>query len=152
MSYEYAYAILFQDDGSAILDFKKFPEIVCEITKSDLQENAVKAIAFDAVKNALQARIDYDDVIPVPDRVGHGRSEYVVALSGLDTLKLSLYEKFRSSNCSRAEFAKRAAVTPTGLSRLLDLSHASRFDVLTNVFDKVGYKVSTNIARKRAPG
>jgi len=153
MTYEYVYTIAPDEDGSAVLDFEKFPEIVCEITKADAQQEKVKGIAFDAVKNALQARIDYNDDIPTPDKASSARNDQVVKLSPLDILKLSLYRNFRDAKCTRAEFAKRASVTPTGLVRAFDLYHASRFDVLIDMFDKLGYSVSANIdVRRTATG
>jgi hypothetical protein len=153
MTYEYVYAIAQEEDGSAVLDFEKFPEIVCEITKTDVEQEKVKSIAFDAVKNALQARIDYNDDIPASDKALSDKNGQVVALSPLDILKLSLYRAFRDAKCSRTEFAKRASVTLTGLVRAFDLYHASRFDVLIDMFAKLGYSVSANIdVRKTATG
>lgn len=153
MTYEYVYAIAREEDGSAILDFDKFPEIVCEITKADIQQEKVKTIAFDAVKNALQARIDYNDDIPASDMASSSENGQVVTLSPLHILKISLYRALREAKCTRAEFAKRASVTPTGLVRAFDLYHASRFDVLIDMFTKLGYSVSANIdVQKTATG
>lgn len=150
MTYHYGYKVVTEEDGSAILDFEKFPEIVCEITQSDKAQNKVPSIALDAVKNALQARIDYTDDIPAPDKDRSGDGG--VKLSPLDSLKLSLYKTFKDSGASRAEFAKRASVTPTGLVRALDLNHASRFDVLIDIFDRLGYSVSADINIRKSGG
>jgi hypothetical protein len=150
MTYEYAFRIVHEDDGSAVLDFESFPEIVVEITRSDMEEGKVRSIAADAVRNALQARIDYNDDIPSSDKGPHPESAGTVSLSPLDLLKVTLYLQFRKTGASRAEFAKRAAVTPTGLARAFDLYHASRFDVLIEMFSRLGYSVSAKIDVRRS--
>lgn len=149
MDPHYTYTILKEEDGSAILDFESFPEIVCEITPADIQQNKVASIAVDAVRNALKARIDYQDDIPNSDSKPGPPDSRTVTLTPLDTLKISLYKTMRESNCSRAEFAKRAMVTPTGLNRALDLFHASRFDVLIDMFDQLGYSVASTVSVTR---
>lgn len=151
MTYEYVFTIDEDDEGCAVLDFEKFPEIVCEITNSDIQQGKVRSIASDAVKNALQARIDYNDDIPPSDEIQGTDGARVVTLSPLDLLKVTLYRKFREAKCTRAEFAKRTAVTPTGLARAFDLYHASRFDVLIDMFDRLGYSVSATLDVRRPP-
>lgn len=151
MSYQYVYTIL-EEDGVAVLDFEKFPEILCEITPGDVEEDQIRAMALDAVKNALQARIDYNDVLPPSDTPAKGDDRRIVTLSPLDVLKLSLYAKFLAEKCTKTDFAKRASVTPTGLVRAFDLFHASRFDVLIDIFEKLGWSVSTRIDLKKAVG
>lgn len=148
MTYDYVFTVNHEPDGSGVITFPKFPEIVCALSGQELQRGKFRLVAFDAVRNALQARIDYQDEIPASDKVG--RDEHlVVSLSPLDILKISLYLKFRAADCSKAEFAKRAAITPTGFARALDLSHASRFDVLTDIFEKLGFNVLSTIELKR---
>jgi hypothetical protein len=131
------------DEDEAILDMPAFPEIVCTITPEDRKLGRIPAIAYDAVKNALQARIDYNDEIPEPaSERGDGLH---VTLAPLDVLKLTLYEQFRKRDCTRSEFAKLVSATPTTLSRALDLYHASRYEVISEMLNKLGLEVRTEI-------
>jgi len=136
------------DDGEVILEVVAFPEIVCAISPEDQSHGRTPAIAYDAVKNALQARISYNDEIPSP-ATAEASGKHVV-LSPLDVVKLSLYAELRKRGCSRAEFAKLVAATPTTLSRALDLYHASRFEVISDMLGRLGLEVRTEVKIAKA--
>ena len=140
MHYTYLEAV---DEDEVILVVPAFPEIVCAIKTDDQRLGRVPAIAYDAVKNALQARITYNDEIPVS--AGDAVPGKRVQLAPLDILKLSLYGEFRKNKSTRAEFAKLVAATPTTLSRAFDLYHASRYEVISEMLARLGLEVRTEI-------
>lgn len=144
MTYRFKYRIE-DEEGNLILDVPKFPEIVVAITDEDLSSGQVKFVVEDAIQNALQARLDYNDEIPAPDPLDDSEQWKMVTLPPLAQSKLLLYREFRKESSTRAEFAKRLGVTQTTISRMLDLSHHSRFDVVVNAFEKLGLTIETEV-------
>ncbi len=149
MSLTYAYE-LNEDEGVYVLDVPKFPEIVVSVTHEDIESAQVRSIAEDAVRNALQARIDYNDEIPDADAVTAGSDVPYVSLSPLVQSKILLYKEYRKRGGHRADFAKVLGVTQTTLSRIFDLSHNSRFDVVIGAFESLGLSVEAEVRVRSA--
>ncbi len=147
MKYEFVYQLL-KEGEEEFVDFATFPEIVCAIEREDHASGQVPTIAYDAVRNAVQARMDYDDVVPEGDMFEELNVGNVVRLSTLDTMKIGLYNEYLKSGESKAAFAKMVKATPTTLSRVFDLSHSSRFEVLADMFTRLGLELSTDIDPK----
>jgi len=137
----YEYEVI-EDDDELFVEFNSFPEIVCSVTSDEKQNGDVAKIAIDALTNALQARMDYSDVIPDPDKYKRDGSQ-ICLFSPLISAKVLLYREFLKLDVSRAELARRIDCTATAVSRLFDLSHASRFDVILEAFDALGIELET---------
>lgn len=148
MKYEYAYRLV-QEEGEQFLELDAFPEIVCTIEAEEQESGQVADIAYDALKNAMQARIDYDDIIPMSDASRKSEGDNVVRLSPMDTMKVTLYQEYLKRDVSRGAFAQAVEATPTTLSRVFDLEHSSKFEVVNGMFRKLGLSVSTDMAAKR---
>ena len=148
MRLEFCYTIERDDDG-ALLDVPAFPEITVEIMQEDERQDRIRSIANDAIRNALQARIDYNDAIPESDGQSIVDGYDKLQLSPLAATKALLYIQFRELNVSKAEFAKMIGVTATTLSRIFDLSHQSRFDIVLDAFDKLNLEFDSSVSVKR---
>lgn len=148
MKLEYRYSV--EDiEGYTTLRAPSFPEITVSINDEDAKLGRISAIAEDAIKNAIQARIDYNDEVPPSDSRRGDADDKTLQLSPLAATKALLYEEFRNLKCSKAEFAKMVGVPPTTLGRIFDLFHESRFDVVMNAFEKLDLELDANISVKR---
>lgn len=132
----YGYEIV-EDDGEFFVEFEKYPEIVCSVSPDEVQSGEASKVAIDALTNAIQARMDYSDVIPDSDKYSRERLQ-ICLFSPLVSAKILLYREFLKLAISRAELARRIDCTATAVSRLLDLSHASRFDAVLEAFSALG--------------
>ncbi|MGC1495475.1 MAG: hypothetical protein WA790_06680 [Sulfitobacter sp.] len=139
----YGYEIV-EDDGERFLEFASFPEVVCSVSLEEAKNEEAARIALDALTNALQARIDYSDVIPDPEKNSRDNNQ-ICLFSPLISAKVLLYREFLNLGISRAELARRIDCTATAVSRLFDLSHASRFDVVMEAFEAIGLNLETEL-------
>ncbi|MEO3416152.1 hypothetical protein AAFO92_15985 [Roseovarius sp. CAU 1744] len=148
MKLEFCYSIE-HEDGYAVLDVPKFPEITVSISEEDQRQGRVRSIANDAIKNAIQARIDYNDEIPSSDVSNLPLGFAKLQLTPLAATKALLYIQYRKSGKSKAEFAKSIEVGATTLNRIFDLSHESRFDVVLEAFEKLNLDFDHSVSVKR---
>lgn len=143
----YGYEIV-EDEGEFFIEFQSFPEIVCSVSSEEVRSGEASKFALDALTNALQARMDYSDVIPEPEKFSR-ESNQICLFSPLVSAKILLYREFLRLGVSRAELARRIDCTATAVSRLFDLSHASRFDVILEAFDALGIELETDFKLKK---
>jgi len=145
MKLEFCYAVE-EEDGYAVLEVPAFPEITISITEKDRENGLVRSIANDGIRNAIQARIDYNDEIPSSDSSARPDGYEKLQLSPLAASKALLYKHFRKLRVSKAEFAKRIGVGATTLNRIFDLSHESRFDVVLDAFDRLNLEFDSSVS------
>ena len=129
-------------EGGFTVTFRDVPEA---ITEGDTMEEA-RAAAADALESALSFYVDDRKPLPVPSAVKRG--EHVVRLSALGMAKTALYEAMLAEKISRAELARRLSCHLEQVARLLDLTHASKFEQLERALASVNRKmiVSTEAA------
>lgn len=147
MQFAYVFHLIENEEGF-VLDVPKFPEIVVSVKEEEVEIGDEVRIAEDAIQNALQARIDYNDVIPNGDELERVHNPKCVILSPLSQVKLLLYTEFLKRKTSKSDFSKSLRVSQTHVSRLFDLSHESRYDVVLSAFEKLGLAVETQIQLK----
>jgi hypothetical protein len=145
IQFSYVYELSEEEDEEHILDVPKFPEIVVSVSREEVAIGEVSRIAEDAILNALQARIDYNDVIPPGDHIGPIYDAGNMSLSPLVQVKLLLYTEYLGRKTSKSEFSRSLGVSQTHVSRLFDLSHESRYDVVLSAFEKLGLAVETQV-------
>ena len=147
----YQYDIV-EAEGEKFVEFASFPEIICTVSDDEIKSGEADDIALDALLNALQVRMNYSDELPPPDEVSIGQEKEVCIISPLISGKVILYRQFQEMGVTRAEFARRAGCSSaTAVNRLFDLSHASRFELLTEAFDALGLILEPDFKlRKRA--
>ena len=91
MEFTYAYSLLRGERGF-ILSFPDFPEILSLVTAEEIQSGSSKGIAYDALKHALQARMDFSDEIPSQTSSVRITGDYTVAVSPQMSSKIVLYQ------------------------------------------------------------
>lgn len=122
-----------------------FPEIVVRIEDEDISRDDLYTLAERAIRHALQTRLTYNDV--VPDDVTHeGSNDWSsVQMTPLVIMKVLLHLECRERGWSKADLARKLEVTPTTATRLLDLFHESRSEVVTHAFRHLGKEIHTTI-------
>jgi len=107
-------------------------------TEGDTLEEA-HAHAIDALESALSFYIGHRKPLPTPSELK--RNERVVQLSALGMAKTVLYEAMLAEDVSRAELARRLSCHLETVARLLDLTHASKFEQLERALAVVNRKM-----------
>lgn len=147
MTMEFSYPFDTEQDGDRFLiTFAAFPEILSSVSTDEMASGVLRAVALDALKHALQARIDFNDEIPgPPGSLSDVDSTTIVALPPLTSMKLMLYREMRQRGGTKSKFAKDIGITATDVGRLLDLFHDSRSDQLMLAFERLDLVIRTTM-------
>jgi len=136
-----AYPARFQPakEGGFTVTFRDVPEA---ITEGDTLDEAMAA-AVDALESALSFYID--DRKPLPKPGALKRSERMVGLSAIGMAKTALHEAMLAEKVNRAELARRLSCHLEQVARLLDLTHASKFEQLERALAAVNRKMVVSV-------
>ena len=121
--------------GGFTVTFRDVPEA---ITEGDTMEDA-QAAAMDALETALSFYVD--DRKPLPRPSTPKRGEHMIRLSALGMAKTALHEAMLAEKVSRAELTRRLSCHLEQVARLLDLTHASKFEQLERALAAVNRKM-----------
>ncbi len=97
------------------------------------------ANASDALVTALSFYVGARQALPKPSVAKRGEKQ--VELSALGMAKTVLYEAMLDEDVGRAELARRLGCHLEQVVRLLDLTHASKFEQLEHAMAAVGRKM-----------
>jgi antitoxin HicB len=122
-------------EGGFTVTFRDVPEA---ITEGDTMDEALAA-ASDALESALSFYIGDRRLLPSASAAKRG--ERMVELSALGMAKTALYEAMLAENVSRAELARRLSCHLEQVARLLDLTHASKFEQLERALAAVNRRM-----------
>ena len=122
-------------EGGFTVTFRDVPEA---ITEGDTRDEA-EAAAADALETALSFYIA--DRKPLPAPSAPRRGERMVELSALGMAKTALHEAMLAERVSRADLARRLSCHLEQVARLLDLTHASKFEQLERALAAVNRKM-----------
>ena len=122
-------------EGGFTVTFRDVPEA---ITEGDTVEEAQSAAA-DALETALSFYVDERRPLPKPSTLKRG--ERLVQLSAIGMAKTALYEAMLAEKVSRAELARRLSCHLEQVARLLDLTHASKFEQLQRALEAVNRRM-----------
>ncbi len=137
---EYPIKLTKDDNDTVLATSPDFPELV---TFGDDVEDALMH-AFDALEEAIAARMAYKEDIPEPSK----RGKYRVTLPSQVALKVLLYQGMRRRGLTKAQLARRLNWHGPQVDRLLDLRHASRLDQIDTAFNALGQKVVIDVREK----
>jgi antitoxin HicB len=126
-------------EGGFTVTFRDVPEA---ITEGDTPDDAMAA-AVDALESALSFYIN--DRKPLPKPSALKRSERMVELSAIGMTKTALHEAMLAEKVSRAELARRLSCHLEQVARLLDLTHASKFEQLERALAAVNRKMVVSV-------
>jgi antitoxin HicB len=119
-------------NGTILVAFPDVPE--AHTFGEDEAEALMQAV--DALETALSLYVDDRREIPAPSPLKpRGKS---VTLPALSEAKLALYTAMREAGVGKAEMARRLNCHLPQVDRLIDLTHASRFDQLEAAFRALG--------------
>ena len=135
------YPILLEDDdnGTALVRAPDLPEAVT--FGDDRSEALVRAV--EAIETAITGRIADREEIPIPG----GVADAWVSLPSLSAAKISLYQAMREDGLGKADLAKRLGWHLPQVDRLLDLSHASRLDLIERALETLGRVLVVSVDR-----
>ena len=122
-------------EGGFTVTFRDVPEA---ITEGDTMGKA-RSAASDALESGLSFYVEDRKPLPAPSRPKRG--ERMVQLSALGMAKTALYEAMLAEKVSRAELARRLSCHLEQVARLLDLTHASKFEQLERALAAVDRKM-----------
>lgn len=120
--------------------FRDIPEA---ISQGNTIEEALE-MAQDALCVAMEFYTEDNRAVPLPSTPQDG--EYLVSLPPSIWAKVLLLNEMLAQNISQAELAKRMGVIPQKVTRLVDLSHATKIDTLAIAFDKLGKHLNIALA------
>ncbi|MFC0819981.1 type II toxin-antitoxin system HicB family antitoxin [Moraxella marmotae] len=132
-------ATLTLHDTGFMVTFRDIPEA---ITEGATLEEALE-MAADALAVAMEFYIDDNRAVPMPSQPQDG--EQLVGLPPSVWAKVLLLNEMLTQNISQAELAKRMGIIPQKVTRLVDLSHATKIDTLAQAFDKLGKRLHISL-------
>lgn len=122
-------------EGGFTVTFRDVPEA---ITEGEDRDEAL-AHAVDALESGLSFYID--DRRPLPAPSAPKRGERMIALSAIGMAKTALYQAMLAQDIGRAALARRLGCHLEQIARLLDLTHASKFEALERALAAVGRRM-----------
>lgn len=135
------YPILLVDDDNGTL-LVRAPDLPEAVTFGDDRSEALVR-AVEAIETAIMGRIADREEIPIPG----GVADAWVSLPSLSAAKISLYQAMREDGLGKADLAKRLGWHLPQVDRLLDLSHASRLDLIEWALETLGRVLVVSVDR-----
>ena len=133
-------ATFLQEDGGYTVTFRDIPEA---ITQGDSFEEAV-AMAQDALATAMEFYFEDNRPVPLPSQALDG--EVIVELPLSIWSKVLLLNEMLAQHVSQAELAKRMAIKPQQVTRIVNLEHTTKIDTLVQAFKALGRTPTFNLA------
>ena len=121
------------DTDGFCVTFRDIPEA---ISQGDTIDEALEMVA-------MEFYFEDNRAVPMPSRAQDG--EHLVSLPPSVWAKVLLLNEMIAQNVSQAELAKRMGIVPQSLTRLVDLSHATKIDTLANAFAKLGKRLQIGL-------
>lgn len=128
-----------QDDGYIVVTFRDIPEA---ITQGETHEEALE-MAHDALQTALEFYFEDNRTVPMPSPITADDVAIELPLSVWS--KVLLLNTMLSQHITQAELAKRMGIKPQQVTRIVDLSHATKIDTIANAFKALGKQMQVAI-------
>ena len=111
MTFVYRFDLL-TDAQESFVVFDKFPEVLSTVSTGEIESSEIKSIALDALRHAIQARIDFFDEIPAGERdVSSMPADRAIVLPPLTCAKILLYEQVKKRDWTKTQFAREIEIT-----------------------------------------
>ncbi len=121
-----------QKEGGYVVTFPDIPEA---ITQGEDVEDALLHAA-DVLESALDYYIEEGLTIPAPSKLKRG--QHVVELPASYAAKMLLLNEMAVQKIRPADLARRLQMTPSEVTRLIDLHHTSRIDGIAGALKALG--------------
>lgn len=132
------------DDNGTLL--VTFPDVPGAITYGGDEREAL-ANAVDVLESIFSALITDRRDIPVPSAA---RGRRTISPSLLGSLKVSVYRAMRERGWRKADLARRMALNPRQIDRLLDLRHGSTVAQLEQALTVCGKRAEVGLRNLQA--
>ena len=127
------YPVIIEPDGSSF--FVSFPDIPEALTQGETFEEAL-AMAKDALETALEFYFEDERTVPLPSKPKSGQP--VVELSPTLWAKVLLLNEMIVQHVRPADLARKLAIRPQEVTRLMQLKHPTKIDTISNAFHAIG--------------
>ena len=126
-------------EGGFVVTFRDIPEA---ITQGDTEAEA-EEMAADALLTAMEFYFEDRRSVPMPSDIESG--ERFVALPSSASAKLLLLNEVVAQGISNAELARRMGMTRQEVGRVLDLSHATKIDAVSQALATLGKRLEISV-------
>ena len=137
--FDYPVKLQVQAEGGYVVTFPDVPEA---ITQGEDMDDALRR-AVDALETALSFYVDSRQPLPRPSKAARRKT---VRPSALECAKLGLYAEMLAQGVRKSELARRMGCHLPQIDRLLDLTHASRLDLLESAAHALGKRLDVTLA------
>lgn len=137
--FSYPIELIADDNDTFLVTCPDLPEV----TTFGEDEGDATLRAFDAIEEAIAARIANREEIPLPCEA-NGRSAVVLPIQ--TSLKIMLHQAMLAEGVRKADLARRLNAHAPQVDRLLDIRHASRLDQMEKAFKAVGKRLDFCLA------
>lgn len=113
----------------------KFPDLPEALTQGRTREKALD-MAADALRTAMDFYFEDRRPIPMPSRVKRG--QIGIELPPSLAAKVLLLNTMLEQRVTAAELARRLHTSPQSVSRLMNLNHATKIDIVSDALKVMG--------------
>lgn len=129
------------DEGGYTVTFRDVPEA---ITQGDTLEEA-EAMARDALVTAMDFYFEDGRPVPAPSKLEKG--ERLVALPPSVAAKVALLNARLESGARPVDVARSMGIKPQEMTRVFDLSHATKIDTIAAALAAMGYEMELKVSK-----
>ena len=130
------YPAIIEPDGAGYL--VRFPDIPEALTQGATREEAVE-MAADALRTSMEFYFEDRRPVPMPSAVGDGMVG--IDLPASASAKVMLLNAMLEQNVTPAALARALHTSPQSVSRLVDLSHATKIDAIAAALRALGRRL-----------
>jgi len=138
--FDYPVTLTAEDNGTILVTFADVPEAIT--FGADEDEALLQAV--DALETGLSFYVDARRPLPLPGKPAKGQK--TVSPSALECAKLGVYQAMLEQGVKKSDLARRLGWHMPQVDRLLDLSHASRFEHVEAAARALGKTVYVQVA------
>ncbi len=135
---QYPVELTVAEEGGFVVTFPDVPEA---ITQGEDEHEALMH-AVNALETALEIYMDRYRMLPSPS-MAHSR--HTVSPQPLSCAKLAVYQAMLTQGMRKADLARRLNWHLPQVDRLLDLSHASKFDQIETALAALGKCITITV-------
>lgn len=139
MQSSYQYTVERCEDGKVRVQLPQFPWAL-SVLDPDSDNEAIYNAAYRLLISTFEALMDEEKEIPDGEDLPTDKADARINVSFVVLAKIILFNEFRKANVTRRVFANRADTTETGLRRLFNLRHESRWSTLSSAFEALGIR------------
>jgi len=133
-------ALIEPGDGGFTVSFRDIPEA---LTCGDTLDDA-RAMAADALLTAMDFYFEDRRPVPAPSAVQNG--EELIRLPASAWSKILLLNTMLDLQVTPAELARRMGTRPQEVTRIMDLSHATKIDTIEKALAALDQRLLLSVA------